>query len=306
MTVATGLETPLFFTADGEDLFGVFTSPEREPTGVAVLVLFGAGDFPSPGKNQVRARLATGLADLGYHVLRFDYQGVGDSGGDLREDKDLDPSDALAAVRWLAAQGFDRIFVVGVCWGAVVALDILAEIPQAAGLALVGLPMVATSHREVRMAQRRLSWYVKRGASLKALRLVLGADAAAKRRRATFKESIQRALQRRPSSSAPLTDAPAAPSLMERVAPMLDSGVPVLLLYGRQDAFFASFDLARAGRLGELLEAAGPHVTVQIEDGALVNMASTEDQDVFLSSITGFVGGLAHAERARQASRGAS
>lgn len=302
MTATTGPETPVFFRSDGEDLFGVFTRPEGEPTGVAVLVLFGAGDFPSPGKNQVRARLARGLAELGYHVLRFDYQGVGDSSGALREEKNLDPSDALGALRWLGAQGFDRIFVVGICWGAAISFDILAEIPQPAGLVLVGLPVGAADHREAKLAQRQLSWYLKRGASFTALRQILGTDAAARRRRATFKDSMQRKVRRRRSANASPAASPTSSSLLERVSSTLQSGVPVLLLYGRRDPFYSGFEQARASRLGELIDAAGPHVMVQIEDGALVNMASTDDQEVFLSAITGFVGGFAHAERARHAS----
>lgn len=305
MTATSQLDRPVYFEADGEQLFGVFSRPEHESNGVAVLVLFGAGSFPTSGKNQVRARLAHLLTDEGYHVLRIDYRGVGDSAGELREAKISNPwvEDAYGAVRWLGEQGFDRILVVGVCFGSVVSLAAFPELPHVVGIVLVGLPMVDASHREARLAERGLSWYLKRATSLRALRLVLGTDAAARRRRATLKDTAQRGLQRgQQSKPQSLAEKEPNPQFLERVGDVLGSGLPVLLLYGRRDAFFASFERARLGRLGQLIDAGAPNVHVQIEDGSLVSMGSVETQEVFLRRIVEFARGVALSERGTAAS----
>lgn len=292
MTVMSYVETPVFFEADGEDLFGLYTRPTGESNGIAALVIYGAGSFPTSGKNQVRARVARELADQGYSVLRMDYRGVADSDGELREASLSDPwvEDAAGALSFLRAQGFERILLVGICFGSVISLASFADIPGVVGVSLTGLPVVDATHREARMANRTLKWYLKRATSPQALRLVIGTDAAAKRRRKTVKEAIGRKLPgRRPVKPAKdQQEAQVSPQFLARAKGLFDDGVPVLMLYGRADAFYPSFERARDKEFGKLVDGAGAHVEVRIHDDALVSMASQHVQDLFVSEISAF------------------
>lgn len=300
MTATSQLTRPIYFDAAGEQLFGVFTRPEGEPNGIAVLVLFGAGNFPTSGRNQARARLARELADLGYHVLRIDYRGVGDSGGEARKVNDVSSpwvDDPMGALRWLQAEGFDRILVVGVCFGAVGSLAVFSEIPHLVGMALVALPMVDATHREVRTAERDWSWYMKRAASPKALRLLFFGGSVAGRRRGMLKEDARRAITRGMRKSQRVTERGPNAELLDRLTKLIGSGVPVRLMYGRGDSFYDTFERARTERLGEIIASGGASVRVQIEDGALVRMGSVELQDVFVASIVDFAREVSDAER---------
>lgn len=72
----------LFFGSSEDPLYGVYYPPEAAPCGKAVLL---CGPF---GQSYMRSHrafcyLAEQLASRGFHVMRFDYSGQGDSSGDL-------------------------------------------------------------------------------------------------------------------------------------------------------------------------------------------------------------------------------
>lgn len=288
MSVTTRLETPIFFDASGDDLFGVFTRPDREANGIAVLTLFGGGPFPTLGKNQVRVRLTRQLAELGYHVLRIDYRGIGESGGEPRVPTldNLWVDDAVGAIRWLRDQGFDRVLVVGVCFGARTALAVFPEIKDLAGMVLIAAPVGEANHRETIIAQP-WSWYLKRAMSPRAMRLILGGDTTARRRRSALKERVQRTVGRGTPALERPKQAHASPQFLEPMATLLQSQVPVLLLYGRGDDFFSSFERSLKGRLGQLIDAS-PSVSVRITDESLAGLASIETQEIVLNEVNGF------------------
>ena len=81
-----GLEKPFFFENDGLRLFGILHVPTGEgrlyPRGVVFC-------HPFAEEKTISHRVMTGLARffcrLGYHVLRFDYRGCGDSEGEFEE-----------------------------------------------------------------------------------------------------------------------------------------------------------------------------------------------------------------------------
>jgi len=297
MTVTTSLETPIYFDAGGDDLFGIFTRPDVEPNGIAVLTIFGAGPFPTLGKNQARVRLARGLAGLGYHALRIDYRGIGESGGEAREPKlsELWIEDVRGAIGWLTAQGFDRILIVGVCFGARTALAMLDEIPGLVGMAMVAPPVGEANHRESIIAQP-ISWYLKRALSPSAVRLVIGSDASAKRRRATLTARARRAVGREETPNATPKAAHASPQFLEPMAALLGSRTPVLLLYGRGDDFFASFERSLDGRLGRLIEEAGSTMTLHVAEEPLAGLGSIETQDMVLDEVLDFARKVAAAQ----------
>lgn len=286
MTGTTQLETPVFFKASGADIFGVFTQPDGTSNGLAALTLSGGGPFPTPGKNQVRVRLARQLAGLGYHVLRIDYHGIGDSEDHEGTTSNVCTEDALGAVRWLQEQGFDRILLVGVCIGARAALGVLPAVPQVVGTVLAAPPVGLTNHRETIIAQP-WSWYLKRAISPGAARLILGSHGTARRRRATLKARARRAVTGRRGADDLLERAQASPEFLESMSAVLQSSAPMLLLYGRRDDYFGEFERSMNGRLGRLIDGA-PGVTVKITDEAVANLAGIEAQDTFLRECTSF------------------
>ncbi|MGH9187505.1 MAG: alpha/beta hydrolase [Acidimicrobiales bacterium] len=269
-------EIPIFFDAAGEELFGIFTEPVGQANGTAVLSLWGAGGFPSVGKNQTRIRLAQGLAQHGFHVLRIDYRGIGESGGEPREVDFSQPwvDDAIGAVQWLTGRGFERILIAGLCFGARTALAAADRIPGLAGLALVAPPVGDTHHVEA-ILDNSLKWYLRRAASPRALRRLFIGEQGARRRR-TLRARLTR--RSRPTAGA-------SPRLLGELASVLAADVPVLMLYGREDDFYPAFEGARGGELGRLLEQVDDLATVQVVDHHLGGMSSLEAQQTFLDSV---------------------
>ena len=113
----------LFFGSSDRQLFGAYHAPvARVPArGAAVLC-------PPWGQEYIVChrtlrRLATRLSERGFHVLRFDYYGTGDSAGE-REEGDLSSwyADAELAVDELRdMSGQSNVACIGVRLGAVVA-----------------------------------------------------------------------------------------------------------------------------------------------------------------------------------------
>lgn len=112
----------LFFGSSSRQLFGAYHSPSTAaPARGAVLLCppWGPEYFSS---HRILRGLASRLSETGFHVLRFDYYGTGDSGGE-REDGDLDSwyEDASLAIDELRdMSGCSGVTVVGVRLGAVV------------------------------------------------------------------------------------------------------------------------------------------------------------------------------------------
>ncbi len=113
----------LFFGDAGRQLFGAYHPPATGANvrGAAVLCPpWGPEYFVS---HRTFRRLATRLSEVGYHVLRFDYYGTGDSAGDRHEgDLATWQADALIAVDELRDISQEsQISLFGVRLGAVVA-----------------------------------------------------------------------------------------------------------------------------------------------------------------------------------------
>ncbi|MET0791818.1 MAG: alpha/beta hydrolase [Polyangiaceae bacterium] len=112
----------LFFGDSSRQLFGAYhaPSPSVPVRGAALLCApWGPEYFIS---HRVIRRIATRLSESGYHALRFDYFGTGDSAGE-REDGDLASwyADASLAVDELRdMSGFESVTSIGIRLGAVI------------------------------------------------------------------------------------------------------------------------------------------------------------------------------------------
>jgi alpha-beta hydrolase superfamily lysophospholipase len=109
------------FGADGH-LFGILTQPDAA-TGKPAVLLLNAGSIHHVGPHRLYVRLARELARRGHPVLRFDFEGIGDSilRGPGRENHPYvarPTEDVRAAIDFLRERGHERFVLVGLCSGA--------------------------------------------------------------------------------------------------------------------------------------------------------------------------------------------
>jgi len=116
---------PFFFGISQKPLFGIYQAPLSGPTREAAVVLcYPAPQEYVPAYRSFR-RLGTLLAGSGFHVLRFDYTGTGDSGGDSTDAslsqwrKDI----GIAARELLDMSGTRKVTLVGARLGAALAAE---------------------------------------------------------------------------------------------------------------------------------------------------------------------------------------
>ena len=121
---------PLYFDQPANQKFGVY-HPPRNSGGIEKAVLI-CSPLMQENIRAYRAcqELATQLSYVGYHVLRFDYSGTGDSAGDIT-DQDLlawreDINFASAELKEIS--GLDFISIIGIRMGATLAAS--CEIKQ--------------------------------------------------------------------------------------------------------------------------------------------------------------------------------
>jgi len=116
---------PIYFSTACGRLYGVHHFPEMSQANEQAILI-----MPPMGQDYVRChktlqKLAVDLAGIGFHVLRFDYAGTGDS-SDL-EDWDLDTwkRNGLDALRVLSERGkTHQLSIVGVRLGASLAVSL--------------------------------------------------------------------------------------------------------------------------------------------------------------------------------------
>ena len=113
---------PFYFGSAQQPLFGAHHPPRGAPRDSAVLLC-----YPLPQEygsvHWAFRRLAMSLAQRGFHVLRFDYRGTGDSSGEVRDAtfEAMVESATLAVDELRDVSGARRVSVVGMRFGAAVA-----------------------------------------------------------------------------------------------------------------------------------------------------------------------------------------
>ncbi len=116
-------ERVLVFQCDQETLFGILALPKASlTTDTGVVVIVGGPQY-RVGSHRQFVLLSRALARAGYPVLRFDYRGMGDSTGDLRNFLQVTP-DVGAAIGAMQRElpQIKRMVLWGLCDGASAAL----------------------------------------------------------------------------------------------------------------------------------------------------------------------------------------
>jgi pimeloyl-ACP methyl ester carboxylesterase len=128
-----------WFGAPGRPLAGWWTTPER-PSRDGVVIAAPLGYEYWSSHRSLRT-LAESLARAGRNVLRFDWDGTGDSAGDVSDPGRLAAwrASLAEAVKAMRETGVERIVLVGLCLGAAFALMDAAElgVDEVAACALV-------------------------------------------------------------------------------------------------------------------------------------------------------------------------
>lgn len=248
MTSTSIEERPVFFPSGSSTLAGILAIPVQ-PNGRAVLLAWGGSPLPSSGRNRERVRLGRELAEEGFHTFRFDYQGVGESEGELRRADMSAPhtEDIVAASTWLRSQGHPRVIIVANCFGSWSSLMSAPMIRQLEAVALVNGP-VWRSHGGVG-ATRSLRWWSK-----KVKRFRLGKLRSAERRALylrLLRETVGSTMRARSASGSGSRSRDSRYS--QAVGHLLDRGIPTFLIYGNDD-FRADFDSELANGLRARME----------------------------------------------------
>jgi len=128
-------ERAISFRCGGEHLFGIASVP-AQPGSRAVLIVVGGPQYRA-GSHRQFTLLARSLAEQGIASLRFDYRGMGDSGGAARNFENVD-ADLRAGVDQLlaAVPGAADVVIWGLCDAASAALFYAAQDARVSGVAL--------------------------------------------------------------------------------------------------------------------------------------------------------------------------
>lgn len=181
-------ERALLFDCAGEALVGIL-SPSAAPATRGVLIIVGGPQYRA-GSHRQFALLARHLAAHGIPALRFDYRGLGDSGGAARtfEDVGADIRSAIDAFQ-AALPSLRQVVLWGLCDAAAAALFYGHRDPRVAGLVLLN-PWARSAAGLARSTLRHYYWARLRdpglwrklargqfalGASLRSLFALLGA-----------------------------------------------------------------------------------------------------------------------------------
>ena len=144
------MEQAVAFSCGREPVFGIVHTPPRttEPRSKVGVVFCSAGVRSRLGPCRLYTRFARRLCRAGYHVLRYDPPGIGDSPGDLANVLEYRKrvmectENNVDAVNFLkSTTGVERIGLVGQCAGAYSAIMAGAAESSVALLILAGLPV---------------------------------------------------------------------------------------------------------------------------------------------------------------------
>lgn len=152
MESVVGFENPA-----QQKLCGVLHTPEAQNEGAPVVLWLSAGQKVRQGAWRMNVVIARRLAARGVPVLRFDFNGMGDSEGDLRHDAmvmDLYGhiqsggfrDDVSAAARFALRETHTRRVVMGgLCGGGISGLFAAPLVPEIFGHVIVDLPVTISS-----------------------------------------------------------------------------------------------------------------------------------------------------------------
>jgi pimeloyl-ACP methyl ester carboxylesterase len=145
-----------FENSTGNRLFGTFHRPAAPIPGQPCIVLLSPGVMMRVGPQLLYNHLTREFLELGYSVFRFDFEGLGDSEGELEHTKLADVygdievgrfvEDTRDALNWLQQEyAIDRVILAGLCGGAITGLLAGNRDERVKGLLSLGMTVTLAS-----------------------------------------------------------------------------------------------------------------------------------------------------------------
>lgn len=126
-----------FVSPQGETLSGVLERPSGDTRGWAVF----AHCFTCSKTGLAASRIARGLAAQGIGTLRFDFTGLGDSGGDFAGTGfSTNVDDLVAAANWMNGEGRPVSLMVGHSLGGAATVVAATRLPGVKAVVTIGAP----------------------------------------------------------------------------------------------------------------------------------------------------------------------
>lgn len=278
----TAQERLVFIRADREELLAVYTEPTAPSNDIAVVLFTGRSSVTSIGRSRLWTVLARRLATLGFHSLRIDHRGTGDSTGTERPWLLHAPflDDAEAAAAWIREQGIDQFVTMGTCGGARLALAAAQAIPGARGAALFCPPvrdvLKGDSSETLPMGE-----FMKRGLSWRNLSRMRQKEVR-QRYIARTRRKLSRALKDRRSrgKGEPRTEfAWASPLVVSAVRDLVERQAHVMFLFGEDDLYYGDYKRALDGKLGKVVAHSDGLVTTALIPDRFHRLPALEVQD---------------------------
>jgi exosortase A-associated hydrolase 1 len=229
-------ERSITFRCDADELIGIL-HPCEAPSSLGFVIVVGGPQY-RVGSHRQFVLLARALTAAGIPVLRFDYRGAGDSGGEFRGFEKSAPDIAAAIQAFRAHQpGVERIVLWGLCDAASAILFYAHLDPHVAALAILN-PWVRT---EAGFAKAQIKhYYLRRLVDAEFWRKLLSGRLALARSLSSLVTSVRSAID----DSGVSADAP----LPDRMAAGLSQfRGPVLLVLSGNDLTAREFEDAAKG-----------------------------------------------------------
>lgn len=123
---------PLYFGADGQRLYGVYEAAHNSSAANRAVVLCNPVGNEYIHAHRTMRALSSRLSKAGFHVLRFDYYGTGDSSGGSDEGSPRRWCENIKAAMLELQEmtGAARISLIGLRFGANLAAEVAARAPE--------------------------------------------------------------------------------------------------------------------------------------------------------------------------------
>lgn len=121
----------------GHEMAATLELPDGSPRGVALF----AHCFTCSSQSHAATRISGALAERGFAVLRFDFTGLGTSGGDFADTSfTTNIEDLLLAAAWLGAEVGPPTLLVGHSLGGAAVIAAAGSLPSVRAVVTVGAP----------------------------------------------------------------------------------------------------------------------------------------------------------------------
>lgn len=144
-----------FRNKNGHNLFGMLHIPEKPKKNVGIIIL-SPGIKSRVAPHRLYVKMADRFCQMGFQVLRFDPEGLGDSEGEIDEKFAADVygsiqvgrfiDDTISAMDWMENEyDVSRFILSGLCGGAITGLLTGAKDKRVDSLLSLGIPVILDS-----------------------------------------------------------------------------------------------------------------------------------------------------------------